>query len=113
MSGFETRSIHVGQQPDPVTGAVIPPITLSTTFAQDKAGVPKAGYDYARAATPTRTGVEEVLTSLEEARYGYTFASGLAAEDAVLRLISPNAHILIPDNAYGGTFRLIDKAHPT
>ncbi len=111
MSGFETRAIHVGQEPDKETGAVIPPIFLTTTFKQDEVAEMRAGYDYGRAGTPTRTDLESVIASLENAEYGYSFSSGQAAEDAVLRLVDHDAHILIPHDAYGGTFRLVDKIH--
>ena len=111
MSGFETRAVHVGQEPDPQTGAVVPPLTLATTFAQDEVGVPRGGYDYARAGTPTRTFLEQAIASLENAEHGYAFASGLAACDTVLRLLGATDHVLIPHDAYGGTFRLIDRIH--
>jgi len=111
MPGFETRAVHVGQEPDPVTGAVVPPLTLATTFAQDEVGVPRGGYDYARAGTPTRTFLEGAIASLENAAHGYAFGSGLAAIDTVLRLLGATDHVLIPHDAYGGTFRLIDRVH--
>ena len=106
--GFETRAIHAGQEPDPVTGAVIPPISLATTFAQEAVGKHQ-GYEYSRSGNPTRTALETCLASLEGCAHGLAFSSGLAAEDAILRLLRPGDHILIPDDAYGGTFRLIDK----
>jgi cystathionine gamma-synthase len=106
--GFETRAIHAGQDPDPVTGAVVPPVSLATTFAQDAVGKHR-GFEYARSGNPTRAALEECLASLEGAAHGLAFASGLAAEDAVLRLLRPGDHVIIPDDAYGGTFRLIDK----
>ncbi|CAN5831203.1 cystathionine gamma-synthase [soil metagenome] len=104
--GFETRAIHDGQAPDPVTGAVVPPISLSTTFAQDVVGRTK-GYEYARSGNPTRAALETCVASLEEARHGLAFASGLAAEDAILRLVPPGKRVLLGLDAYGGTFRLI------
>ncbi|HWE58048.1 MAG TPA: cystathionine gamma-synthase [Acidimicrobiales bacterium] len=107
-AGFETRAIHAGQPPDPVTGAVVPPISLSTTFAQAAVGEHR-GYDYARSGNPTRTALESCLADLEGAAQGLAFASGLAAEDAVLRLLAPGDHVVFPADAYGGTFRLIDK----
>jgi cystathionine gamma-synthase len=107
-AGFETRAIHAGQDPDPVTGAVIPPISLATTFAQEAVGK-HGGFEYARSGNPTRAALEQCLASLEGAAHGLAFASGLAAEDAVLRLLTPGDHVIIPDDAYGGTFRLIDK----
>jgi cystathionine gamma-synthase len=106
--GFETRAIHEGQPPDPASGAVVTPITLSTTFVHEEVGK-HAGYEYARSGNPTRTAYEQCVASLEGALYGYAFASGMAAEDAVLRLLEPGQRVLIPDDAYGGTFRLVSK----
>ena len=106
--GFETRAIHAGQDPDPVTGAVVTPISLATTFVQDAVGKHR-GFEYARSGNPTRAALEACLASLEGAAHGLAFASGLAAEDAILRLLRPGDHVIIPDDAYGGTFRLIDK----
>jgi cystathionine gamma-synthase len=106
--GFETRAIHVGEVPDPATGAVVTPISLATTFAQSAVGEHK-GYEYARTANPTRDSLEACLASLEGAAFGRAFASGMAAEDAILHLLRPGDHLIIPDDAYGGTFRLIDK----
>ncbi len=106
--GFETRAIHAGQPPDPTTGAVVPPVSFATTFAQDSVGEHR-GYEYARSANPTRSALECCLASLEQAEHGLGFASGLAAEDAVLRLLRPGDHAVIPNDAYGGTFRLFDK----
>lgn len=111
MYGFATRAIHVGQEPEPVTGAVIPPLHLSTTFAQDRVGEPRAGYDYGRSGTPTRAGLEQAIAQLESAAYGYAFGSGLAANDTALRLIGAQDRVMLPKDAYGGTFRLIDKVH--
>lgn len=109
--GFETRAIHVGQEPDPSTGAVVPPIYLSTTFRQRQVGE-NQGYEYARSGNPTRASLERQLASLEGAAYGFAFASGLAAEDAVLRaVLVPGHHMIMPHDAYGGTFRLIDRVH--
>ncbi len=108
--GFETRAIHAGQDPDPVTGAVVPPITLSTTFAQQRVARHR-GWEYGRSGNPTRDALEACLASLEGARWGLAFASGLAAEDAVLRQLPPGAGIVLGGDAYGGTFRLIDKVY--
>jgi cystathionine gamma-synthase len=108
--GFETRAIHAGSEPDPTTGAVVPPLSLSTTFAQDGVGFHR-GWEYARSANPTRAGLESCVAALEEARHGFAFASGLAAEDAVLRLLLPGEGIILGNDAYGGTFRLIDKVY--
>jgi len=105
---FETRAVHAGQDPDPASGAVVPPISLSTTFAQDGVGGHK-GYEYSRSGNPTRTALEAGVASLESAGYGLAFASGLAAEDNILRLVPPGGRVLLGNDAYGGTFRLIDK----
>jgi cystathionine gamma-synthase len=107
VTGFETRAIHAGQPPDAASGAVVPPITLATTFAQRAVG-DHAGYEYGRSGNPTRAALEECVASLEGARYGLAFASGLAATDAVLRSASgPGDGIVLGDDAYGGTYRLI------
>jgi len=108
--GFETRAVHTGQEPDPVTGAVVTPISLSTTFAQDGVGGHK-GFEYSRSGNPTRAALEACVASLESGRHGLAFASGLAAEDNVLRLLNPGDRVLLGNDAYGGTFRLIDKVH--
>jgi cystathionine gamma-synthase len=105
--GFETRAIHVGQAPDKATGSINVPVHLSSTFAQDGVGSTRGGYEYGRTGNPTRTALQEVLANLEGARYGRAFASGLAAEDCVLRLLRPGDHVLMGNDAYGGTFRLI------
>lgn len=108
--GFATRAIHAGQEPDPSTGSVITPIHATSTYVQDGVGNQRAGYEYSRTGNPTRTALEECLASLEGGRYGRAFASGMAATDAVLRAtLRPGDHLVIPDDAYGGTFRLIDK----
>ena len=108
--GFETRAVHAGQDPDPITGAVVTPITLSTTFAQDGVGGHK-GFEYSRSGNPTRAALEACVASLEGGRHGLAFASGLAAEDNVLRLLRPGDRVLLGNDAYGGTFRLISKVH--
>jgi cystathionine gamma-synthase len=108
--GFDTRAIHAGQPPDAVTGAVVTPITLATTFAQDEVGK-HGGFEYARSDNPTRRAYETCLASLEGAAHGLAFASGLAAEDAVLRLLRAGDHIVIPNDAYGGTYRLVSRVH--
>jgi cystathionine gamma-synthase len=110
MPGFETQAIHAGSEPDPSTGAVVPPISLATTFAQDGIGRHR-GWDYARTANPTRGALETCLATLEGAAHGFAFASGMAAEDAVLRLLVPGEGIVLGHDAYGGTFRLIDKIY--
>ncbi|GAB3139468.1 cystathionine gamma-synthase [Micromonospora sonneratiae] len=108
--GFETLAIHAGQEPDPRTGAVIPPIYQTSTFAQDAVGEPRLGYEYSRSGNPTRDALQECLATLERGPVGLAFASGLAAEDTVLRTVCrPGDHIVIPDDAYGGTFRLVSR----
>ena len=109
--GFETRAIRAGQPHDPRTGGVVTAIALSTTFAQDGVGEPRFGYEYARTGNPTRHAYEQCVASLEGATHGFAFASGLAAEDVLLRHLEPGDHLLLGDDAYGGTFRLIDKVH--
>jgi cystathionine gamma-synthase len=106
--GFETRAIHEGQPPDPATGAVVTPITLSSTFVHEEVGR-HSGYEYSRSGNPTRRAYEQCVASLEGALHGYAFASGMAAEDAVLRLLEPGQRVIVPDDAYGGTFRLVSK----
>ncbi len=108
--GFETRAIHSGQAPDPTTGAVVVPISLSTTFAQEEVGRHR-GYEYSRSGNPTRTAYETQVAALEGAAHGLAFASGLAAEDNVLRLFAAGDRVLLGNDAYGGTFRLISKVH--
>ena len=105
---FETAAIHAGQPPDPSTGAVVTPISLSTTFAQSEVGVHQ-GYEYSRSGNPTRTAVEQQVAALERAGHGLAFASGLAAEDTILRLLRPGQRILLGNDSYGGTFRLISQ----
>ncbi len=108
--GFATRAIHVGQEPDATTGAVVVPIYQTSTFAQDAVGETRAGYDYSRAGNPTRSALEQALASLERGRRALAFASGMAAADAAIRaMLRPGDHLIIPDDAYGGSFRLIDK----
>jgi len=109
--GFETRAIHAGQRPDPRTGAVIVPIYATSTYAQDGVGgLREGGYEYSRTANPTRTASEEALAALEGGRRCLAFASGMAASDAVLRArLRPGDHLVLGNDAYGGTFRLIDK----
>jgi cystathionine gamma-synthase len=105
---FETRAIHTGQEPDPTTGAVVVPISLATTFAQDAVGRHK-GYEYSRSGNPTRTALETCVASLERVAHGLAFASGLAAEDTIMRLLRPGQRVVLGNDAYGGTFRLIAK----
>ena len=108
--GFATRAIHAGYRPDPATGAVNTPIYASSTFAQDGVGGLRGGFEYARTGNPTRAALERVLAAVEDGRFGRAFASGMSATDCALRaVLRPGDHIVIPDDAYGGTFRLIDK----
>jgi cystathionine gamma-synthase len=108
--GFNTRAIHAGQEPDPVTGAVIVPVHLTTTYKQDGVGGLRGGYEYSRSANPTRTALQEALAALEQGTTGMAFASGLAAEDTLLRTVcEPGSHIVLAGDAYGGTFRLISR----
>ncbi|KPC92919.1 cystathionine gamma-synthase [Streptomyces albus] len=108
--GFETLAIHAGQAADPATGAVVPPIHQVSTYKQDGVGGLRGGYEYSRSANPTRTALEENLAALEGGRRGLAFASGLAAEDCLLRtLLTPGDHVVIPNDAYGGTFRLFAR----
>src|ERR1700739_3731992 len=107
---FETLAIHAGQEPDPATGAVVPPIYQVSTYAQDGVGGLRGGYEYSRTANPTRTALEQCLAALEGGPAALAFASGMAAEDALLRTVcSPGDHVLIPDDAYGGTYRLFAR----
>ena len=105
-TNFETRAIHVGQEADEQTGAVTVPIHLSTTYAQQGVGIHK-GFEYSRTSNPTRVALETQLASLEAVRFGHSFASGLAAEDTILRMLKPGDNILLGNDAYGGTFRII------
>jgi cystathionine beta-lyase/cystathionine gamma-synthase len=106
---IETACIHAGQAPDPATGAVMTPIYQTSTFVQQAVGQPVAGYDYARTANPTRTALEVCLAAIEGAAYGLAFASGMAAIDSVLRMLSPGDHILSSNDVYGGTYRLFER----
>jgi cystathionine gamma-synthase len=107
---FETLALHAGQAPDPLTGAVVPPIYQVSTFKQDGVGGLRGGYEYSRSANPTRTALEECLAALEGGPAALAFASGMAAEDCLLRTAcSPGDHVLIPDDAYGGTYRLFAR----
>ncbi len=110
--GFATRAIHAGQEPDAATGAVVPPIYAVSTFKQDGVGGLRGGYEYSRSANPTRTALEECLASIERGVRGLAFASGLAATDTLLRTVcAPGDHVIIPGDAYGGTYRLFARVH--
>ncbi|MCV2393871.1 cystathionine gamma-synthase [Actinotalea sp. M2MS4P-6] len=109
--GPATRAIHAGQEPDPATGAVVPPIYLTSTFRQDGVGTLRAGYEYSRSGNPTRDALQVALASLEGGDRGFAFASGLAAEDTLARaLLRPGSHVVLPSDAYGGTWRLFARA---
>ena len=110
MSEFETRAIHTAQDPDPLTGGVIPPIHMTTTHKQDGVGNLRKGYEYNRAANPTRTALQEALASLEGGRFGLSFSSGLAAEDAIIRAVmKPGDHVILGNDMYGGSYRLFAR----
>jgi len=110
--GFSSLAIHAGQEPDPLTGAVVPPIYQVSTYKQDGVGGLRGGYEYSRSANPTRTALQECLAAIEGGRHGLAFASGLAAEDCLLRTVcNPGDHVVIPLDAYGGTFRLFAKVY--
>jgi cystathionine gamma-synthase len=110
ITGLATKAIHAGYRPDPATGAVNAPIYASSTFAQDGVGGLRGGFEYARTGNPTRAALEASLAAVEEGRFGRAFSSGMAATDCALRaILRPGDHIVIPNDAYGGTFRLIDK----
>lgn len=110
MQGFSTRAIHAGQEPDPTTGAVTTSIHTSSTYAQDGVGGTRGGYEYSRSANPTRTALQECLAALEGGRHAVAFGSGMGATDTLLRILCrPGDHMVIPHDAYGGTFRLVDK----
>ena len=106
---FETRVVHAGAEPDPATGAVVPPIQMSTTFKQDGVGGLRGGYEYGRSGNPTREALESTISALEGATHGLAFASGLAATQTIGYLLSPGERLLMSDDVYGGTWRLADK----
>ena len=107
---FETRAIHVGQEPDPATGAVITPIYQTSTYAQEAVGVHK-GYDYARTANPTRTALEECLASLEGASFGHAFSSGVGASSTIMHLVDPGQRVVCVNDVYGGTYRMFSQVY--
>src|SRR5215210_3478841 len=106
--GFATTAIHAGQEADPSTGAVTVPIYQTSTYAQDGLGRHK-GYEYARTQNPTRSALETNIAALENAKFGFAFASGMSAIDAALKLVRSGDHVILGDNTYGGTFRLFNK----
>src|SRR5215813_15323060 len=107
---FETRAIHAGQDPDPATGSVIPPIYQTSTYVQDAVGKNK-GYDYARTANPTRTALEVALASLEGATQGLAFSSGLGATTTIMHLVDPGQRVVLIADVYGGVYRLTSKVY--
>src|SRR4029077_15482288 len=107
---FETRAIHVGQETDPTTGAVITPIYQTSTYAQEAVGVNK-GYDYARVSNPTRTALEECLASLESAAFGHAFSSGLGAATTIMHLVDPGDRIVCVNDVYGGMYRMFSQVY--
>lgn len=107
--GLDTLAIHAGQEPDPISGAVMTPIVLASTFAQDGPGAMRGPYDYSRAGNPTRTALEQCLAALEGGKHGIAFASGCAATTTVLLALKSGDHVIVGDDLYGGTFRIFDK----
>ena len=108
--GFNSRAIHAGQEPDPLSGSVVVPIYQTSSYKQDGVGRQRCGYEYSRSGNPTRTALEECLAAVEGGARGIAFASGLAAEDTLLRTVcEPGDHMLLPDDAYGGTYRLVAR----
>ena len=105
---FETKAIHIGQEPEPITGAIIPPIYQTSTYVLEKVGKDK-GFDYTRSSNPTRLALEKNLASLENGKYGVSFSSGMAAISALMNLINPNEHVIVSDDVYGGTYRLFEQ----
>src|SRR6476661_7631944 len=108
--GFNTRAVHAGQAFEPRTGAVVPPLHFSSTYAQDGIGGLRSGYEYGRGGNPTRDALQEQLAALELGTHAYSFSSGLAAEDSLIRALTrPGDHIVLGNDAYGGTYRLINR----
>lgn len=107
---FSTKAIHAGQEPDPTTGSVQVPIYQTSTYVQEELGKHK-GYEYARTQNPTRSALESCLAALENGKYGLAFASGLAATNTVMNLLSKGDHVVVGDDVYGGTFRIFDKVY--
>ena len=105
---METLCVHAGVEPEPITGAIMTPIFQTSTYVQQAPGQHK-GYDYSRGGNPTRTALEKALAALEKAKYGISFASGLAAEQAVVQMLDPGSHVLVCDDVYGGTGRLFRR----
>src|SRR5882672_7618591 len=106
--GLDTLAIHAGQPPDPQSGAVMTPIVLASTYAQESPGVTK-GFEYSRSGNPTRNALEACIAALEGGSHGFAFSSGLGASTTILHMLAPGDHVLSGDDVYGGTFRLLDK----
>ena len=106
---FETRAVHTGCEPEPVTGAVMTPIFQTSTFVQESPGKKKEGYAYARTHNPTRTALEKNIASLEEGEYGLAFSSGMAAISTVIQILNAGDHVICCDDVYSGTFRVFKK----
>ena len=112
MTEFETRAIHTAQDADELTGSVIPPMYLTSTHKQNSVGDLRGGYEYNRGGNPTRDALQQALANLEGGRFGFSFASGLAAEDTVIRaILKPGDHVILADDLYGGTYRLFNRIH--
>ncbi len=110
MTGFATHAIHAGQEPDPLTGAVVPPLYQVSTYRQESVGRPTGGWEYSRSGNPTRSALQDALAAVEGGEHGFAAASGLAAVDVLLRaVLRPGDHLVVPDDAYGGTYRLIAR----
>jgi cystathionine gamma-lyase len=110
--GFATRAIHIGQEPDPATGAIMTPVYLTSTYVQKSPGVHK-GFDYSRSINPTRLAYERCIADLENGKRGFAFASGLAGMATVLELLDSGSHVISSDDLYGGTFRLFERVRKT
>ena len=107
-AGFGTRAIHAGQRPDPLAGAIMTPVYFTSTYVQDALGQHK-GYEYARGKNPTREALERNVAALERGQYGFAFASGVGATDAIMKLLAAGDHVICGENVYGGTFRLFER----
>ncbi|HEY9476870.1 MAG TPA: PLP-dependent transferase, partial [Microbacteriaceae bacterium] len=109
---FSTRAIHAGQGFDPTTGSVVPPVYMTSTFVQNSIGDLRGGYEYTRGGNPTRDSLQELLANLEGGEHGFSFASGLAAEDVALRaILKPGDRVVMGNDVYGGTHRLVNRIH--
>src|ERR687896_286435 len=106
--GFGTRAVHAGQRPEPLAGAIMTPVYLTSTYVQEELGLNK-GYDYARGKNPTREALERNVAALEGGKHGFAFASGMACLDSIMKLFRAGDHVICGESAYGGTFRLLDR----